>query len=61
MLKYLTAMQETRVHSVGEEDPLEKGILTLVFLPGKSHGQRSLMGHSPRGHKNQIINHMKMF
>ena len=25
--------------------------LTLVFLPGKSHGQRSLVGYSPRGHK----------
>ena len=24
---------------------------TLVFLPGESHGQRSLMGYSPRGHK----------
>ena len=23
---------------------------TLVFLPGKSHGQRSLMGYSPRHH-----------
>ena len=23
----------------------------LVFLPGKSHGQRSLVGHSPWGHK----------
>ena len=23
----------------------------LVFLPGKSHGQRSLVGYSPRGHK----------
>ena len=22
-----------------------------VFLPGKSHGQRSLEGHSPQGHK----------
>ena len=22
-----------------------------VFLPGKSHGQRSLVGHSPWGHK----------
>ena len=22
-----------------------------VFLPGKSHGQRSLVGYSPRGHK----------
>ena len=24
---------------------------TLVFLPGKSHGQRSLAGYSPQGHK----------
>ena len=24
---------------------------TPVFLPGKFHGQRSLVGHSPRGHK----------
>ena len=24
---------------------------TPVFLPGKSHGQRSLVGDSPRGHK----------
>ena len=24
---------------------------TLVFLPGKSHGQRSLAGYSPWGHK----------
>ena len=24
---------------------------TQVFLPGKSHGQRSLIGYSPWGHK----------
>ena len=24
---------------------------TPVFLPGESHGQGSLAGHSPRGHK----------
>ena len=24
---------------------------TLVFLPGESHGQRSLMGYSPYGQK----------
>ena len=24
---------------------------TLVFLPGEFHGQRSLVGYSPRGHK----------
>ena len=26
-------------------------LTTPVFLPGKSHGQRSLVGYSPRGHK----------
>ena len=25
--------------------------LTPVFLPGESHGQRSLVGYSPGGHK----------
>ena len=24
---------------------------TPVFLPGKSHGQRNLLGYSPHGHK----------
>ena len=27
----------------------DKGNTTAVFLPGKSHGQRSLVGHSPGG------------
>ena len=26
---------------------------TLVFLPGAFHGQRSLVGYNPRGHKRQ--------
>ena len=26
---------------------------TPVFLPGKSHGQRSLVGYSQQGHKSQ--------
>ena len=30
-----------------------KGQPTPVFLPGKSHGQRSLVGYSPWGHKSQ--------
>ena len=41
-------MQETWVQSRGQEDPLEKEMvthsLTPVFLPGKSHGQSSLTG-----------------
>ena len=32
--------------------PLEEGMqFTPVFLPGKPHGQRSLGGYSPCGHK----------
>ena len=43
-------MQETWVRSLGWEDPLEEGMEpTPVFLPGKSHGQRSLVGYSPLG------------
>ena len=30
---------------------LEKGMAAPSFLPGKSHGQRSLTGYSPGGHK----------
>ena len=44
-------MQETQVQSLGQEDPLEKETATPVFLPGKSHGQRTLMGYSLWGHK----------
>ena len=43
------AMQETQVHSLGWEDPLEKGMATL--LAGESHGQSNLAGYSPQGHK----------
>ena len=50
MVKNLPAMQETQVQSLGREDPLEKGMVpTPVFLPGESHGQRSLAGYSPWG------------
>ena len=45
-------MQETWLQSLDREAPLEKGMaLTLVFLPGEFHGQRSLVGYSLRGHK----------
>ena len=37
---------------LGQEDPLEEECQpTPVFLPGESHGQRSLVGYSPKGHK----------
>ena len=44
------AMQETRVQSLGQKDPLEKGTAThSSILPGETQGQRSLAGYSPWG------------
>ena len=41
-----------QVRSLGQEDPLEKEIApTLVFLPGKSNRQKSLVGCGPWGYK----------
>ena len=52
MVKRLSMMRETRVRSLGWEDPLEKEMQsTPVLLLGKSHGQRSLVGYSPWGRK----------
>ena len=40
------------VWSLGWKDPRKrKWQPLLVFLPGKSHGHRSLVGYSPQGHK----------
>ena len=45
-------MQETRVRSLGWKIPWRrKWQPTPVFLPGEAHGQRSLAGYSPQGHK----------
>jgi len=45
-------VQETWVQSLDWEDLLEKEMAThSSILPGKSHGQRSLVGCSPWGHK----------
>ena len=35
----------------GSQDSLEEWQPTPVFLPGESHGQWSLAGYSPEGHK----------
>ena len=41
-----------RFPSLGQEDPLEKGMAThSSILAWESHGQRSLAGYSPWGHK----------
>ena len=52
MVKCLPARQEARVRSLGREDPLEKEMSThSSTLAWKFHGQRSLVGSSPWGHK----------
>ena len=44
--------QERRVQSLGGEDPLEKEMaLHSIFLLGKLHEQRDLVGYSPWGCK----------
>ena len=59
-------MQETQVQSLGQEDLLEKemaiqgastpgGESTPVFLPGKSHWQRSMAGYCPQ--RSQKVRH----
>ena len=46
------ACQEMQVRSLGWEGALVEGMApTPVFLPGESHGQRSLVGYSPWGGK----------
>ena len=52
MVKHLSTMWETQVQPLGREDPLEKEMaIHSRLLPGKSHGQRSLVGYSPWGRK----------
>ena len=46
MVENPPAMQEARIQSLDPEDPLEEELQpTPGFLSGKSHGQRSLVGH----------------
>ena len=50
------AIREAQVQSLGQEDTLEEKMATTpVFLPGKSCGQRSLVGSSPWGQKKSDI------
>ena len=52
MIKRLSTMREIQVQSLGQEDTLEKGMVTQsIFLPVESHGQRSLVSYSPQGLK----------
>ena len=42
-----------QVRSLGWEDPWEEEMAphSSIMLPGESHGQRSLAGYNPWGHK----------
>ena len=45
-------MQETQVGTLGQKDLLGKEMAThSSIFPGKSHGQRSLVGYSSQGHR----------
>ena len=54
-VKNPSAMQETQeiwVRSLGWEDPWKRKWQPIwVFLPEKFHGQRSLLGYSPKSQK----------
>ena len=58
-------MQEMWFQSLGQEDPQKEDMAThSSILHWKSHGQRSLEGYSPWGHKEsdkteQLINKNK--
>ena len=51
-VKNSPAMQETWVLSLGQEDPLEKGMGThSSIFAWRIHGQRSLAGYCPWGYE----------
>ena len=52
MVKNPPAMQQTGVQSlVGKMTWRREELPTPAFLPGEFHEQRSLVGYSPRGHR----------
>ena len=56
MVKNLPAMQETWVQFLVGKIPWRKEWQpTPVFLPGDTHGQRSLVGYSPRSCKELTV------
>ena len=52
MVKNLPAIQETWIQSLVGKIPWKREWQpTALFLPGESHGQRTLVGYSPWHHK----------
>ena len=47
----MPAVQETRARSLGQEDPLEKGMAIHSSILGESHRQRSLEDYNLWGRK----------
>ena len=48
MVRSEPAMEETRIRSLGQEEPLEKEMSTHSnILAWRLHGERSLAGYSP--------------
>ena len=56
MVMNLPAMQETQVQALDQEPCRRKWQPTPVSLPGKLHGQRSLVGYSLLGCKEPDAN-----
>ena len=52
-VRNLPAVQETHVGFLGQEDPLEEGLVTFcsILYPLENPMERSLAGCSPWGHK----------
>ena len=61
MVKNLPAMQEIQIHSLGQEDPLEKGmtthssILTWRILWTEEPGGLQSIGSQRVGHTEQLL------
>ena len=59
LVKSLPAVQETRAHSLGGEDPLEKEMAAhSSVLAWRIPGQRHLAGYSPGGHRESARNEL---
>ena len=57
-------IKEAQVQSLGWEDPLQQEmVIHWVFLTEKSHGQKTLAGHSPWGcrvQRDRVTKHARM-
>ena len=60
MVKNLPVLKQTWFNlCVGKTPWRRKWLPTPVFLPGEFHGERSLVGYSPWGHKESDMTFLK--